>query len=259
MGRRHARAALSNWSSVPNGHIRFVEGTPADITISFVNSLSGECTVARGDFPAAGVPGLTVQISRVYAGSYSYAKQVWIMTHELGHNIGLGHTDLGFGTLVPNTPPSDPASVMNSGGFFGGCQPIIQAPDWAGLSTYDQAAVRYLYPLPKPVLSVTNVGGTPRVNWSALSGATSYSVVFYVNWLYSNKATGEHGNTEDPYPLGSTTGTSWLDTGRSYTGATFCDWSYGLETSRESYKYHVTAHFTTGTSFAFINAPVGEC
>jgi hypothetical protein len=57
------------------------------------------------------------------------------LTHELGHSIGFTHTDGTYGNLVPNTPETDPNSVMNS----------FVLP-WNGFTPYDIAAVNTIYP-----------------------------------------------------------------------------------------------------------------
>lgn len=137
------RAAMSNWSSVSGAGITYVEGSPADVTVTLYSG-PGDCTAAVGAWPSAGAPGATVTINRSYSGSYTLAQRTWIMTHELGHNIGLAHTDQSFGTLIPGTSTSDAGSVMNSGSTYGGCPPA--APSWSWFSSGDQTALRWLYP-----------------------------------------------------------------------------------------------------------------
>jgi hypothetical protein len=249
------RAAMSNWSSINGVDLAIVEGGgPTDITVSFVSSL-GNCTVALGSWPASGAPGSTVQISQAYLNSYSYAKQVWIMTHELGHNVGLGHTDQS-GTLVSGTPSSDAGSVMNSGGFYGGCPPA--APDWWTFSYYDAFAVRSLYPLPVPTPTVADVSGQAVVSWNSLSGATSYTV----RRITASYGQDEFGTFTSYGNSGTVTGVSspFTDTGWTYTGNFVCrtEWEsyYWMETT---YGYVVDAHFPTGTSSGEVAAATGVC
>lgn len=250
------RAAMSNWSSISGVNLSLVEGGTADITVYFVNSIS-TCTVAQGAWPASGAPGTTVQISRQYAGSYSYSQMVWIMSHELGHNIGLAHTDQTFGTIITGTPATDAASVMNSGSTYGGCPPA--APSWSAFSYYDQLAAKTLYPLRAPAPSVTNSGGTPLISWSALPAATSYSV----DLVYTIKVTSRTDpgwSEEDITPLGTTTGTSFSDTGHPWTGVSSCYATWpDYSTRRDTWRYRVTATYPTGSTFTFVAAPVGDC
>jgi hypothetical protein len=137
------RAAMTNWSGVSGAGITYVEGTPADVTVTMYTG-AGDCTAASSSFPTSGAPGPTLVINRSYSGSYSQAQRNWIMTHELGHTVGLTHTDQTFGTLIPGTNTSDAGSVMNSGSTYGGCPPV--APGWSAFSSGDATALRWLYP-----------------------------------------------------------------------------------------------------------------
>jgi hypothetical protein len=81
-----------------------------------------------------GTPGNEVSINTYY--SYlSAAYKIFTLTHELGHNIGLTHTDGAYGNLIPGTPEVDPNSVMNS----------FILP-WQAFTSYDVIAVNTLYP-----------------------------------------------------------------------------------------------------------------
>jgi Dual-action HEIGH metallo-peptidase len=247
------RAAMSNWNSVVNSYISFVEGGPADIVVSFVNTLNtqGECVAAQGAWPSSGAPGATVQISRLYAGAYTNAEQVWIMTHELGHNIGLAHTNQTFGTQLSATPTSDGSSVMNSGSAFGGgCPPA--APAWSWFSSYDQVAMQALYPIPAASgLSVSHPSGVTVVSWDP-SGALYYQVQRVeeraVNdWISNDFSTTvtEEGWSAPIYGTSFTTGSTW-------TGASSCMWAYTWAYDDTStYSYQVMAVFANGTNSNF--------
>lgn len=238
------RAAMSNWNNAPGTTLSYVEGSPADVTVSFVSTL-GSCTVAQGAWPSSGAPGSTVQISRVYAGSYTYAKQVWIMTHELGHNIGLAHTDQTFGTLVPGTPTSDGASVMNSGSTYGGCPPA--APDWSSLSGHDQTAVCYLYGDPNTAnLTAAPSSGTVLLSWSANPCAVKYQIRYMERYRDENMYEGTYSEEVYTGSWGDVYGTS-LGTGAAWTGVSQCIWYQSMyEEQVTDYWYEVRPVFASG-------------
>jgi len=112
---------------------------------------------------------------------------------------------------------------------------------------------------PAPVLSVSNSGGQPLVSWSALSGATSYTVVLITNESHTNRETTESTSTTWTDALGSTTSTSFLDTVHPHTGAVRCSYLNYPWVTRYSYHYRVTATFAGGTSTSMVMAPVAPC
>lgn len=81
-----------------------------------------------------GSAGKEVDINTYY-NSLSTSNKVFAMTHELGHIVGLSHTDGGVGALIPGTPDVDANSVMNS----------FVLP-WNGFTTWDVTAITTLYP-----------------------------------------------------------------------------------------------------------------
>lgn len=112
---------------------------------------------------------------------------------------------------------------------------------------------------PAPVVSVSNSGGNPLLGWSALSGATSYSVKLVVVETQTNRATAESTSWRDEYPLGSTTGTSFLDSAHAYTGVSLCSYTNYPVVTRVTYRYQVTATFSGGSSMSSVSAPVAMC
>lgn len=163
--------AIAAYKNSINSEILFVRTTDpaqAHITVTRDNLIgTGVCGLAG--FPYAdGRAFDVVRISETLASGLNHSKLVFLLAHELGHNIGLRHTDWFFNgeaanpdgaVQVPGTPSSDPLSVMNSGtcGF-----------SWGGFPTGDVNAVTGMYP--KLASGHTQVGtGT----WSTTKAMTS--------------------------------------------------------------------------------------
>jgi len=127
------------------------------------------------------------------------------------------------------------------------------------------------YPIPGPIPSVSNSNGTPLISWSALSGATSYTVSLVYFDIYDQF--GWQDGYVGPYFLSeitTTTSTSYLDTGNVYTGSYECRWWSGGYSPHPSYgnvvgfayAYAVQATFPHGTSdisYYPILAPILAC
>jgi hypothetical protein len=241
-----AREALSHWSGITDSYVRMVEGTPADITVGTACTSSN--VAAYASFPSGGNPGSTVHVNVCFGYSTTHAQKVHNMVHEFGHTIGFRHsnfTQMGetAGTVGANhiwpTPTSGNAtgSVMNGG---------TALHSWAGFVTSDLTAVRALYPLPAPGgLSVADQGGVPLVSWSAVAGATSYTVSL-ITFSTVNGQYQSHWRS----PITTTTSTSYLDVNNVYTGVYECnyDWGWNGESHGAWYEYSVQANFPGGSS-----------
>jgi hypothetical protein len=108
---------------------------------------------------------------------------------------------------------------------------------------------------PALVLTVSSSGGYPLVSWDPVPGATSYTVRFVTMLVFPSGGT-QRMRTD----LATTTGTSYLDASRVYTGDTSCprsDPQFGTWTER--YQYVIVAQLASGTSMQTVDAPVGEC
>jgi hypothetical protein len=65
-------------------------------------------------------------------------EKIWAITHELGHIVGLKHTNESAGTYIPGTPVSDPNSLMNS------TLTVVLGGNW--FTQGDYTAIHTLYP-----------------------------------------------------------------------------------------------------------------
>jgi hypothetical protein len=179
------RDAMARWSAIPGSALTFVESTNAPhLNVSLYRTeIEDKCgghnnTFACADWPSGGSPGSWLYVN----GSVlilSYSTHLLVATHELGHTVGLRHTnmkvwtpcgapeDTDEATQIPGTPLTDSVSVMN------GCPSSLA---WNGFSFYDRVAYRTLYPgvSPTPTGSVSN--GHPRITWRRAPGATQYRV-----------------------------------------------------------------------------------
>lgn len=110
-----------------------------------------------------------------------------------------------------------------------------------------------------PQPTVTNSGGNPLISWPALSGATSYTVAYNEYVTVIQKPSFATSTEEYDWPLTTTTATSYLDTGRTWTGDSSCT-AYGTYQTRiKQFRYRVTANYPTGTATTFVAAPVSPC
>ncbi|PWS26778.1 hypothetical protein DHW03_12155 [Pedobacter yonginense] len=114
--------AIKMWNDVGSGlkfNIVWEESDPYDIKIQMDDTRQyASCGWAK--FPVNGRPGSEVTLSEVVlaASQLNSEQRIRLIAHELGHSIGLRHTNwetLGEGDAVevPGVPGPDPRSVMN--------------------------------------------------------------------------------------------------------------------------------------------------
>lgn len=137
--------AVQIWNSMGQTSVRiiYISGGPSNVVVRMDHLPSGTAAVAN--LPRNGAPGEMIRIN--YWSSYGseepfeHRQKVRNLVHEIGHIIGLKHTNylsLGeTGILISGTPQTDNSSVMNGG--------TAELP-WAGFSEYDIIAVRRIYP-----------------------------------------------------------------------------------------------------------------
>lgn len=179
------------------------------LTLTFGNSTTGQNIVVcrqvgaaggSAGFPTGGNPYHTVLIN---SGTTSYGLKVLehVTTHEIGHCVGLRHTDYfnrsiscggsvvnegdaGVGAIhIPGTPTTsvDMASVMLA---------CFDANETGEFSTYDITALKYLYP-------GTTTGGTcgnalsvsaTSAYFSSASSTRTITVTSNTTWTVSDNA-----------------------------------------------------------------------
>lgn len=130
------------------------EGSIPTILISKkdLSSTSGNTVCAQGEFPfPSRRPGANVYINtgffRDIDSFLTHNQKVFLLMHEIGHNLGLRHTDCavngeGVGSVgminIPGTSPkTDDESYMNSG---------TCGVSWTGMPQNDAIALKYLWP-----------------------------------------------------------------------------------------------------------------
>lgn len=139
-------AAILRWNSINSSILNIRTVTSGqDITIRLDGGRLATNTYGQGSFPSSGKPGATIDINLDASASVinnggvlTQAQWVNVITHEIGHNIGLLHIEqASFGTQIATTVTDDPRSIMR-----------IDTRDIVGLTrltTNDRTAVRTMY------------------------------------------------------------------------------------------------------------------
>ena len=199
-----------------NAHFTLTTSSTADITIVVNNSLPYNVIAAAG-LPSGGNPYSQIIVNSGYAYTpISSGQKKYNIMHELGHCIGLRHTNwyimgetsaIGIG-LSPNSGFVPDWSSIFNGGTAGN--------SWIGWSYWDVYAIGYLYPAP------------PSINGSLLNYTTTGAIYWgyegNYRWIYNYETlTSLFGdrpwdywtNTNiAPSPIGTTLGA--LPTGQRY-------------------------------------------
>lgn len=141
------QGAVSNWNNM-DGNGLYIELGMSTTDFAFASDTrvfmgyEDASWIARAYLPTSnGRPGVSIEINSKYNGLIS-SKKLFAITHELGHTIGLNHTDQNVGIFIQATSPwqtspplEDPNSVMNS----------VVLP-WNAFTTGDVQAMKILYP-----------------------------------------------------------------------------------------------------------------
>ncbi|MBK7885281.1 MAG: hypothetical protein IPJ81_16995 [Chitinophagaceae bacterium] len=139
-----AKSAVTAWNSISGG-LTFSIKTNVNQSTSGVSVYMAELPgtfwkkpYALAEYPSGGYPGWRIRIN-TKGFSSTKSEKIGIMVHEIGHCIGLTHTDSGEGTLIGNlgtcSTGTDNASIMKDDGTY----------SWSGFSECDKKAYDAFY------------------------------------------------------------------------------------------------------------------
>lgn len=255
-------AAIALWNNIPNCRLKFSFSTGLGIIRIRQANLSDPSACGQSYYPYNGgiAGGITMNAS-IFSG-LSYDQRVSAIAHELGHSIGLRHTNWNAnGGMEPQydvvngayiaahhilgTPKYDDANSIMNLGICG------NAP--TTLSSFDILAMQYLYPANPPVAGTVPVFRyysrakwqdhfyTPYYNELGYGSNDDYIFEGIAFWAFLNQEPG----TVPVYRgyFGSTTGDHFYTTALSeipqnnYEGVAFYAYTSPVNGAQPVYRY----------------------
>lgn len=172
-------SAIGRWNAVSSGLSLNITATTANAHIQIMyDSQDPSVNLAsnvfgRGTFPTTnGLPGVRIWVNPDFnscSGAITQNMRISNVQHELGHNLGIMHTNQSSASLIPGTPSTDAQSVMNGG----------KACSINNFSTGDFLAIKYLFP------PLTLAGSSLICNTSTVTYTLGTSTI-PVNWTTSS-------------------------------------------------------------------------
>ncbi|WP_025665337.1 zinc metalloprotease [Aquimarina megaterium] len=171
--------AIGRWNATSSGLFLNITATAANAHIQIMyDSQDPSMNLAanvfgRGTFPTTnGLPGVRIWVNPDFnacSGAITQNMRISNVQHELGHNLGIMHTNQTSASLIPGTPSTDAQSVMNGG----------KACSINNFSAGDFIAIRHLFP------PLTLVGSSLICNTSTVTYTASISTI-PINWTTSS-------------------------------------------------------------------------
>ncbi|MBL7809718.1 MAG: hypothetical protein JNN28_17995 [Saprospiraceae bacterium] len=134
--------AVIDWNALGGGltfSIQYASSPKFGVVNVSMKTMSNE-DYAKAYYPTSnGYPGSDLFINPYFNNILSPNSKTGVIAHEIGHTIGIRHTDSGDGSLITNVSTScknnpDPESVMSAEGDF-----------YYGFTTCDREAYKALY------------------------------------------------------------------------------------------------------------------
>jgi hypothetical protein len=210
--------AISYWNSIPNNRIYFTLTTSptADIVIQNDGGLIdstpglGQGALAVSSYPStSNAPGNVIMINFDFEAGIALteSQKEFNMVHEIGHTIGLRHTNWYLNseptytsfTIGSYTIYTDGANLINGTRNTGDAGSVMNGGEatnsWAGFSVFDVLAIRTIYPTDPTQEAIYRYASSTHhfytTSWGEMGlGTGGYSYEGPCGYVYNYQATG---------------------------------------------------------------------